>query len=408
MGFTVEHKCPQCGAPVELDETDHLLKCPYCGVRNFLFAPDYFRYELPHKAPGRDLIYAPYLRFKGNAYTCHGCTIGHRVVDITHVGLPFNGIPVSLGLRPQALKMKFVTPNSEGSFLKFTLKASDILAKASKLSNNLSNETVYHRAYIGETLSIIYFPFFIEKNRLFDAVLNRPMRAIPGDQDVFGSAVRKKQAWKLTFIATLCPKCGWNLEGERDSVVLTCENCESAWEASKGRFVPVSFTSVPGEGDETVYLPFWRTSVKGKGIKIDSFADFIRITNQPRVVGKEWEKEEMRFWSPAFKIRPKIFLKLSKTFTISQKRFETKGRVPQKNLYPVTLPRTEAIQAVKTILADATLNKGKFLPLLPKIGFDVLDSDLVYLPFTDTGHEMIQQQMGLSINKNSLQFGRKL
>ena len=110
MGFTVEQDCPQCGAPIELDETDRLLRCPYCNVKTFLFTPNYFRLSLPHKAPGKEIFYAPYLRFKGNVYYCKGMMVGHRVVDITHVGVPLKGIPASLGLRPQTLKMKFVGP----------------------------------------------------------------------------------------------------------------------------------------------------------------------------------------------------------------------------------------------------------------------------------------------------------
>ena len=45
---------------------------------------------------------------------------------------------------------------------------------------------------------------------------------------------KKKIQISLTFLATLCPKCGWTLNGQRDSVVLTCSNCETAWEASEG------------------------------------------------------------------------------------------------------------------------------------------------------------------------------
>ncbi|MFO7736992.1 MAG: hypothetical protein R6V46_00825, partial [Desulfatiglandaceae bacterium] len=82
--------------------------------------------------------------------------------------------------------------------------------------------------------------------------------------------------------------------------------------------------------------------------------------------------------------------------------------IPKKNLYPVTLPQSEAVQSLKMILAGATLNKKDVLPHLPNVSFDIMDSTLVYLPFTDTGHEMIQQQMRTSINKNSLEFGRRL
>jgi DNA-directed RNA polymerase subunit RPC12/RpoP len=408
MGFTVEQECPQCGATIELDETDHLLLCPYCNVKNFLFPTDYFRFVLPNRAPDKELIYAPYLRFKGNVFYCQGRTVGHRVVDITHVGLKFNGIPLSLGLRPQAMKLKFLEPGTAGSsLLRFSLKVSDILTKAGRIPSSSSGE-VFHRAFIGETLSLIYLPLFLEGNRLFDAVLNRPIAEIPEGEDTITQAKIKNPRWKLHFIATLCPHCGWNLEGERDSVVLTCNNCQTAWAVSKGRFEQVNFMVVPGSGRDTVYLPFWKTSAVAEGIEINSFADFIRITNQPRVVGKEWESEPMSFWSPAFKIRPKLFLHLSRQFTVTQKSFQGENEIQNRKLYPVTLPHTEAIQAMKMILAGSTFNKKDVLPLLPRVNFRISDSTLVYLPYTDTGKELIQQGMQTSINKNTLEFGRRL
>ena len=409
MGFTVEQDCPQCGAPIELDETDRLLRCPYCNVKTFLFTPNYFRLVLPHKTPGKEIFYAPYLRFKGNVYYSKGMMVGHRVVDITHVGLPLKGIPASLGLRPQTMKMKFVTPDTEGSFLKFSLKANDILARAGNLSSGIGSKKIFHRAYIGETLSLIYLPLFLEGGRLFDAILNRPLARFSQDQDVFKQSVSRNPRWKLTFLPTLCPQCGWNLEGERDSVVLTCSNCETAWEASNNKFVQVNFLKVPGKGENTVYLPFWKISAAMvEGVKINSFADFIRLTNQPRVVEKEWEGQDMSFWSPAFKIRPKVYLNLSRQFTISQQNFRTEESIPKKNLYPVTLPQTEAAQSMKITLASSALNKKMVLPDLPRIRFAIKNSTLVYLPFTDTGHEMVQQHVRISINKNTLEFGRQL
>jgi len=409
MGFTVEQDCPQCGAPVELDETDHLMKCPYCHVNNFLYAQDYFRYVLPHKAPNEEIIYAPYLRFKGNIYFCKGFTVGHRVVDITHVGLSFKGLPGSLGFRPQAMKMRFVTPDTQGSFLKFSLKATDILARAGKLSSGSSTQQILHRAYIGETLSLIYLPLFVDSKALFDAILNRRIAQLSeNEEETLDNAVVRNPKWKLIFMATLCPQCGWNLEGERDSVILTCSNCETAWEASKGKFSRINFFEVPGQSKDTQYLPFWKISARTEGVEIDSFADFIRITNQPRVIGKDWENDEMKFWCPAFKIRPKIFLNLSKQFTVSQKHFQAEEIIPKKNAYPVTLPSTEAIQSLKVILASSTLNKKSVFPHLPRVKFEIKDSTLVYLPFRETGQEMIQEHMQISINKNTLEFGRQL
>jgi len=408
MGFTVEQECPQCGATIELDETDHLLLCPYCNVKNFLFPTDYFRFVLPNRAPDKELIYAPYLRFKGNVFYCQGRTVGHRVVDITHVGLKFEGIPISLGLRPQAMTLKFLEPGKGGtSLLRFSLKATDILTKAGRIPSGSSDE-IFHRAFIGETLSLIYLPLFVDGDRLFDAVLNRPIADIPEGEDTITQAKIGNPRWKLRFIATLCPRCGWNLEGERDSVVLTCHNCQTAWAASKGRFEQVKFMVVPGRGKDAVYLPFWKISAVAEGIEIQSFADFVRITNQPRVVRKEWEREPMSFWSPAFKIRPKVFLHLSRQFTVTQKSFQGEEEIRNRKLYPVTLPHTEAVQAMKTILAASTLHKKDVLPLLPRVNFKILDSTLVFLPFTDNGNELFQEEMRASINKNTLEFGRKL
>jgi hypothetical protein len=63
---------------------------------------------------------------------------------------------------------------------------------------------------------------------------------------------------------------------------------------------------------------------------------------------------------------------------------------------------------MKITLASSALNKKTVLPHLPRTTFSIKDSTLVYLPFTDTGHEMIQQHMGISIIKSSLAFGRRL
>lgn len=306
------------------------------------------------------------------------------------------------------MKMKFVTPETEGSFLRFSHKATDILARAGKLSSAHASGQLFHRAYIGETLSLIYLPLYLEGKRLFDAILNRSITEISQTEEIIERSINSNPRWQVTFLATLCPQCGWNLEGERDSVVLVCNNCETAWEVSEGKFTHVKVSGISGDGENTVYLPFWKISARGKGLTLNSFADFIRLTNQPRVVREEMENQNMSFWVPAFKIRPKLFLNLSRQLTVSQQNLHAEEMVPKKNLYPVTLPRSEAAQSMKIILASAALNKKDVLPYLPSVSFDIMDSTLVYLPFTDTGHEMIQQQMRISINKNSLEFGRRL
>ena len=77
-------------------------------------------------------------------------------------------------------------------------------------------------------------------------------------------------------------------------------------------------------------------------------------------------------------------------------------------LHPVTLARTEAVQALKTVLAEAALNKKELLPLLPGISFHPRGTDLVYLPFIENGHDLVQEQTMLSIAVAVLRSGRSL
>jgi uncharacterized protein YbaR (Trm112 family) len=406
--FTIVQACPQCGGPVELNETDRLLRCPYCEVNSFLFSDTCCRFVLPCKGDRRDLIYAPYLRFKGSVFTCDLDGVHYRILDITQLGIPFKRFPISLGLKPQAMKMRFAGADGAGSFLKCILKTRDILARAEKRSVSSSGEAVFHRAFIGDAISLIYLPIYVNEGTLFDGITNHPIARMPVGGDIFATLMEQHPHWKLTFLATLCPRCGWDLTGERDSVVLTCRNCETAWEAKNGGFAPVTVNTVPSDQRGATYLPFWKMSVRTTGIPIASYADFIRATNQPRVIQEAWEDQDMVFWCPAFKIRPNRFLYLSRRLTVSQEALTSKPGLPRNHLYPVTLPLSEAIQAIKLILGGSAVNKRKLMPHLPSAGISIKDASLAYLPFRQTVHEMIQEQTEVSINRNTLIWGRFL
>jgi predicted RNA-binding Zn-ribbon protein involved in translation (DUF1610 family) len=408
MGFTVEQECPQCGAPIALEETDHLIICPYCNIKNYLFAQDYFRFVLPPKVSNRDILYAPYMRFKGEAFLCEGATIDHSIVDLTYQGSSCQQLPISLGVRPQAIKMRFVTPDVQGFFLTCSLKPLDVLANVAKRTALSAHGSLFHRAYIGETFSLIFLPLFVQGDRVFDAVINRPIAQLsegavfppPGGDD--------KPAWRITFMATICPHCGGDLEGERDSVVLNCGNCDTAWEAAEGRLSQVDCQVVPGKGKDPRYLPFWKITVRDDGLRINTYADFIRITKQPLVMQRAWEDRELSFWIPAFKIRPKVFLRLAGQMTILQQVVAADEHIPQKNLYPATLPSGEAAQSLKITLASTAMDRKEVFPLLPQIDFAISKYSLIYLPFSATGLDIIHEETGIGINKNTLKYGRYL
>ncbi|WP_339137201.1 MAG: hypothetical protein WGN25_04265 [Candidatus Electrothrix sp. GW3-4] len=421
MKIQVEQSCPQCGGSVTLSVEDRLLTCPYCQVKSFLQVAGAFRYALPNRVRAEkqgQILYAPYLRFKGNIFTVSEAGIAYKVLDTTQDGCPQPGLPPSLGLRPQAMKLVRISQETRGRFLPLAVNLQKVLEKAARIhalshkESHKEDEVLYHRAYIGETLSYIYLPLLPREDGLFDAVLGEPLaHADPAALQALNSTPFRPH-WQMQFLATLCPRCGWTLDGEGDCLVLTCSNCDTAWIIGKNGLTQTPCTIFPGPSDTALYLPFWRIRVNLPAVEIQSFADFIRRTNQPLVPRKEWEQQPMQFWIPAFKLRPKIFLRTARQATISQWRLTREGQEKEMrvvpNMYPVTLPLSEARQSLKLILAESATNKRKIYPHLPYVRPEVISTSLVFLPFRDRHHDWVQIPGGTVIAKSVLHFGRAL
>lgn len=94
--------------------------------------------------------------------------------------------------------------------------------------------------------------------------------------------------------------------------------------------------------------------------------------------------------------------------TLSQEKIGKGVQEMPANKHPVTLPRNEAVQALKSVFAEIALNKKKLLPTLPHLRFQPQRTELTYLPFFDRGHDFVEEQTGISIAQSVLRFGRKL
>src|SRR4030042_652959 len=163
----VEHQCPQCGAPAILEETDRLFTCSFCRVRSYLTVRDYFRYLLPFNAPETDsLFFFPYWRFKGMIFSQVMEGIRHQVVDVSHQAVDLRFIPPSLGFRSQALKLKFISPETKGFFLKPERSADMIREHITDFIGLSLPKPVFYQTHIGESFSLIYAPFSTKNGRL--------------------------------------------------------------------------------------------------------------------------------------------------------------------------------------------------------------------------------------------------
>ena len=404
MDYRVEHNCPQCDAPIEFSDKDRFLKCPFCGVKSFLAADEY-HFVMPSQREG-ELVFAPYLRLQGMEYLCDRVKVVDRLVDCTRSGVPMKELPLSLGVRPQALKLMFAR-GKQGRFLRNFLSTSDALELTQSRMGKIRPEEVIHRAYIGETFSRIYLPLQIRKGQLFDAVSGGLIGNLPGDRDIFEPVYETSYNWQPEFIATICPECGWDLDGESDAIALCCKNCQTIWEKEGGRFSQIDFHIMASGKKDSLYLPFWKMEPEFSGIDLNSYGAFLKITNQPRVILPEWHNKELSFWTPAFKIRPKTYLRLSKQLTVLQKEVASEQTLDY-TLYPVTLPAGEAAESIKIILVKAACNTKDIMPKLPNISCRVRKFTLVYLPFSKGPQDLIQEELKININKRILTYGRYL
>ena len=261
FNLLIEHQCPQCGAPAVLAETDRLFTCDFCRVRSYLYSRGVFRYLLPDKAPeGKTLYYIPYWRFKGMLFSCVPGGVRQKFIDVSYQALVSSQLPISLGFRSQTLKLRFISPESAGRFLPINRSLDQMMQIQEQNYSQPLPKPIYHQAHIGEHSSLIYAPFYVE-DCLYDAVLNEPVGSRITDDVRQMLETAEKPGWGLNFLPTLCPDCGWDLEGPRDTLVLLCRNCNSAWKAGNSHLKRLKFGHLTLNVDTdfpVLYLPFWR------------------------------------------------------------------------------------------------------------------------------------------------------
>jgi hypothetical protein len=328
-------------------------------------------------------------------------------VDVSHQAIDAPIFPISVGVRSQAMKLRFATADMDGRFLKPQQSFDKFLSKFQERFGKSLPKPILHQSNIGETLSLIYSPFYLT-DKLHDAILDKPLSAKLPDNFNLDELSADRPQWNIRFVSTLCPNCGWNLEGERDALVLGCKNCNSTWYPVGKKLKELKFAQFPDKGDSTIYLPFWRINAEISGINLDSYADLIAVANLPRVVQSGWEDIPFRFWIPAFKVRPKVFLQLATQTTLSQPREKLISELPEARIYPTTLPIEEAVECLKLTLADFMKPRRTLMERLCDIQIDAKSFSLVFMPFNEGHHEFIQPDFQLTINKNVLALSKNL
>lgn len=397
--FQIEQQCPQCGAPIILDETDRILSCKFCRTHVFLATDDHFRFYIPPaQGISENIYFIPYWRLKGLSYAVKANDISYKYFDANFLSFDSPLLPHSLGLRPQAMKLKFVgNADNEGKFI-----ASSDKTKENILKNYKTQAGALREIFIGETASVIYTPVYLAHGRVYDAVLRKPLDLRAKDLEVEQDLISARdEKWHVEFLPLLCPDCGADLSGEKDALVLFCDNCHSAWNSSNKNFTKVKFFTWREEGENITYLPFWQLKVKVSGIQLETYADLIKVANLPKAPTEVWQKTPFYFYAPAFKLNPALFLRWCRQLTVTPPPKDLVDALPAKNIHQVTLPLNEALESSLVTLSSLMGNKTNLVETAPSSNFTLEDFPLDPLPLKISARETVHEKLGFNV-KSSL------
>ena len=94
--------------------------------------------------------------------------------------------------------------------------------------------------------------------------------------------------------------------------------------------------------------------------------------------------------------------------TLSQLHNGLSEKLPENRHHPITLPVTEAIQSLKVNLASFIKPKNRRMDILHGIDIKAKGFVLVYVPFLEKHHELIQPDLQFAINKNIIALSDNL
>jgi len=394
-----------------MEETDRFFVCEFCRVRLYITSDGPFQYRLVPKNQKDNLIHIPYWRFKGTAFSVQGAQIHHRIIDTTRIAVPMDKLPFSMGARPQTQHLRFAAGDLSGKFIRQTIALPEVLAgmehQLKELGVDVISQDSIEKAYVGDTVSIIYAPYTLAGNFWVDAIVEKYKYAMDfSAAEEFTSEQKTGYGWSPKFLPAMCPDCGWDLEGERDSCVFVCKNCTTAWESSAKGLNKVAVGALLSPDDNVTYLPFWKIRPKITGADLSSYADLVGFANLPKVIRPQFKSMPLFLWAPAFKIHPSVFLRLGGMFTISFSADIAYENLKMDSVYPVTLHRSEAAESLKIILTSLVVSKRKNYALLHDIQIAAQESELIFLPFVSEGNELIYKKQNIAIQKPALTYGR--
>jgi hypothetical protein len=350
----------------------------------------------------------PYWRLRGHHYRLSGGILRSRVVDVTRLAAAAPGLPPTLGVRAQAVPLRFASERDEARFL--PAAALPPLDGRGRHAGAVADRGEVIDGAFATSSALVYAPVRVARS-VFDGVLNRRIPGVEGVawDEAVGPADERPAP--VRFLATLCPECGWQLEGAADTLVLLCVNCGGGWEAGRDGLRRAAYRMLPADGwTPQAYLPFWCLGARIAAASLDSWADLVRFANLPLVVQPSMQNQPLRFWIPAFGLHPDRFLRLAQTLTLARPTLaETAAEPtparpagPVRACRAVTVPEQGLAEAVRVLLVSLARTRPEGARLVAASGIDVDPARLTYVPVLFNGREYLNPSLQLAVQKGVL------
>lgn len=459
-GFFIGVSCPGCGGELELEENFFVLMCSHCGSALRIMMPDTPpAYMAQNRMPRREVrfhadrflkknslpltesgvqiksLYYPYWKVgavvlktrnkmierfvaddndpysDGDSYEQKRTEVSLSPYTVTlPAGYEFEGIPYSLGLRTEYLKVvPFARENMPDEFdsLPVLIAWPDALDKAKKsvqamggidLADFGKNRTeLFHP--VG---SLVYFPYYIMESYVggqfrrlvVDGVTGRVcnhMTELPQGEKAAPVEIPGIEFGQLAVEFHRCSNCGMDLPVEQ-SYVYICDNCHVLTMLEKHPFVTpeIEVAASREKNKSSKLLPFWAFKLSGRDAE-----------KVQRLMGGIYASD--RFVVPGFKVTHfEAAYRLAKRMSAAFPKLDI---VPVEKLdarfLPVTVGPSEAEILSRAIVYREKVAKNPRCSL-EEIDIQVEEARLFYAPFHSEHYFYVDSVVGAVTFEKSL------
>jgi hypothetical protein len=338
----------------------------------------------------------------------------------------------SLGLRAQVLKMwpyNKARMGKDALIVRQEIPLQEAVRKALQtpypgMTDSDQKIDLFRNELIGESYSLIYFPFFCfsvdrgqnETLMIVDALSHKVVKGSLSLEKLAEDSKSQTIPYKpFDFIPFKCPNCGWDLPFRPHTKIHLCRTCGRAWQEIGGSYQEVAFKlASSGNGKHTGkwdYLPFWQltVSIATPQKECRNLKDFYELFPLPRVMDQErLSKRPIRFYIPAFRIRNALAVdRFAAQLTRNQPLFEETEPEDFREVKAadVWLPLSEALEMAHVLLYSMTPKRAKRTHGLVKDAqLRLEEKRLLWMPFFEKGIFLREATTDFAIQKNCLEL----